>query len=420
MSDYLAIGGVSAVLRSLLTNAAQIGGPASILSAQPAITNLAPDLIETSASEPAQINLFMYSASINASMRNLDLPSANSQGQRKSNPPLALNLHYLVSAYGGKAFDQEILLGFAMQVFHKNSEISRQQISDALADLLAATPATDEAQLVAAGTLAGQMGFLHITPEVLSTEEMYRLWTAFQASYRPTTSYQVSVVLIQSDDAFVSNPPVRNRSVVALPMASPIIASVEPVMAEVGESVMLKGRNFLGDALADTSASFDEGTIPVVLDTAQSTLLRLTVPATLTAGVHTLRVRRAVTYPSSSTPHTGFSSSPTPIQVLPKIQNATPVAAKRSTPLTLTVVPEIGRTQRVVFFFGDRAHPIEARKATDAATSPTVTMDVPADMPLGKTSLRIEVDGAQSRLTQDMNTASPTFGQWLPQVEVSA
>ena len=213
MSNYLAIGGASAVLRSLLTKAVQAGGPASILSKQPAITNLAPDMIETGASEAARINLFLYNTTINASTRNLDLPSTNSLGQRRSDPPLALDLHYLVSAYGGNAFDQEILLGFAMQVFNQNSTIGRQQISDALADLLATNPASDEAQRVSAGTLASQTELLHITPEVLSTEEMYRLWTAFRTSYRPTTSYKVSVVLIQSDDPLVSNPLVRNRSV---------------------------------------------------------------------------------------------------------------------------------------------------------------------------------------------------------------
>ena len=35
-------------------------------------------------------------------------------------------------------------------------------------------------------------------------------------------------------------------------------------------------------------------------------------------------------------------------------------------------------------------------------------------------SLRVEVDGAQSQLTQDSNPSSPSYGQWLPQVEVSA
>src|SRR5262249_48800047 len=101
MSDYLGVAGVSATLRSLLTTALTSGGPSSLLgSSLSAVTSLSPDLIKTGAQEQPQLNLFMYYANINSSLRNLDLPSMNGQGNRLSNPPLALNLHYLITAYG--------------------------------------------------------------------------------------------------------------------------------------------------------------------------------------------------------------------------------------------------------------------------------------------------------------------------------
>ena len=78
MSDYLAVGGVSAVLKALLTSALSDGGPSTVLQSPPGITNLAPDLITTGQDEPAQLNLFMYYASINPALRNLDLPSMGS------------------------------------------------------------------------------------------------------------------------------------------------------------------------------------------------------------------------------------------------------------------------------------------------------------------------------------------------------
>ena len=419
MSDYLAIGGVSAVLRSLLSNAVASGGPASILGANPAITNLAPDLVQTGANEPARINLFMYYASMNATLRNLDLPSMNSRGQRLSNPPLALNLHYLVSAYGSNPFDHEILLGFAMQVFHESALIGRQQIADALAGLLAITPASQEAQLVAAGTLAGQIEQIRITPEALSTEEIYRLWAAFQTSYRPTTSYQISVVVIQRTDGYASNLPVQKYAVLALPLASPVVEAITPAMVQTGETLILGGSNFVGDIAADTSVSFDN-LVSVSMDAVQTNLIRLTVPPTLSAGVHTVRVKRAVRFPTSSSTHTGFSSSPAPLQIIPTIQNTTPVGAKQGQPLTLTIVPGVGRTQAVVVYFGDEAMPIAARPSTDPDTSPTIVLPVPATATIGTFPLRLEVDGAQSRLTRDTNPVSPTFGQWLPQVGVTA
>ena len=78
MSNYLAVGGVSAVLMSLLNNALTQGGPTTILGGSKAITNQAPDLITTGDNETPLINLFMYYASINPALRNLDLPSMGS------------------------------------------------------------------------------------------------------------------------------------------------------------------------------------------------------------------------------------------------------------------------------------------------------------------------------------------------------
>ena len=114
MSDYLAVGGVSAVLMSLLGNALADGGPTTILGSASAITNKAPDLITTGKDEAAGVNLFLYYASINPALRNLNMPSMSAGGGRLSNPPLAINLHYLVTAYGSHAFDAEILLAWAM------------------------------------------------------------------------------------------------------------------------------------------------------------------------------------------------------------------------------------------------------------------------------------------------------------------
>src|SRR5271165_1950499 len=166
MSDYLAVGGVSAVLRSLLSTALTSGGPSTIIgSSTTGITATSPDLIATGPSEQPQVNLFMYYASLNPALRNLGLPSTNAQGGKLSNPPLALNLHYLVSAYGGNQFDPEILLGWAMQVFHENPVLTRQTIQDALSGLLAHP--NPETQLIAASTLPNQIELIRITPEAL-------------------------------------------------------------------------------------------------------------------------------------------------------------------------------------------------------------------------------------------------------------
>jgi len=421
MSDYLAVGGVSAVLKSLLTTALSQGGPSTILGGASGITNVAPDLIKTGPDESAQINLFLYYASINPALRNLDQPARRASGERLGNPPLAINLHYLVTAYGGNPFDAEILLAWAMQVFHSTPVVPRNAIEQALADLVSVHPASPEQTLISGSTLPNQMENIRITPETLTTEEIYRLWTAFQTNYRPTTSYQVSVVVIQDTQSFASNLPVQRRSVLALPLISPLIESITPAMIASGQTLTLTGSNFLGDTAASTQVSFDGGAT-VAAATVQDACVRVVVPSALQAGTHSVRVLRSVTFPSSTKAHSGFASNPVPFQLIPVIQIPVtpPIKAKQGKPLTLTLNPAVGVLQNAVVYIGDQAVPVPARPLSGPASSTQITVTVPNTIAVGTYPLRVEVDGAQSRLALDSNSVSPTYGQWLPQVEVSA
>ena len=426
MSDYLAVGGVSAVLKALLTTGLADGGPSTVLLTPPGVTNKAPDLIPTGQDEAAQLNLFMYYASINPALRNLDLPSMSSNGTQLSNPPLAINLHYLVTAYGANQFDPEILLGFAMRIFHNTPVVPRSVIQAALTALDSGTP-SNEQQLVAGSTLASQIEHIRITPEALTTEEIYRLWTAFQVSYRPTTSYQVSVVVIQDSQSFQSNMPVQQRALVALPLTGPLISSVTPQMAAAGQTMTINGSNFLNGPPSNTLVSFN-GNAPIAVATVQGNCVRVNVPTTLLAGTGNVRVICNVTFPSSNTPHPCFASSPAPFLLIPAVVPPVPppvppgpwYQATQGAPLTISVNPAVDNLQEVVVYIGDQAIPLPQGPLTGPSTSNTVTVTVPASIAAATYPLRVEVDGAQSQLTQDTNPMSPTYGQWLPQVEVSA
>ncbi len=224
MSSYPAVGGVSAVLRWLLSSALNPDGPSTLLnSSTPGITAVSPDLITTGLEEQPQLNLFMYYVSLNPALRNLDLPSMNGHGESISNPPLALNLHYLVSAYGAQQFDPEILLAWAMKVFHDNPVVPPATIQEAITGLAKSSPGT-AATLIAGSGLAEQTEHLRITHETLTTEEIYRLWAAFQTAYRPSTALQVSVVVVQDTTAYPSNKEVETRSVAAELLEPPVSA----------------------------------------------------------------------------------------------------------------------------------------------------------------------------------------------------
>jgi hypothetical protein len=421
MSDYLAVGGVTAVLKWLLTNDLTAAGPNTVLTSASAVTALSPDLIEAGQNEEPQLNLFMYYVSLNPALRNLDLPSYDAAGHRVGNPPLALNLHYLVSAYGSTQTEQlasEILLGWAMKVFHDNPVVPPQMIQDALSAL--SSQSSGEAKLVYASTLAEQMEHLRITPEALTIEEIYRLWPAFQAPYRPSSAFQVSVVVIQDTSMVTSGPPVRHRRLIALPLQSPVITAISPAMATAGQVLTITGANFLGQTVTDTVVSFDNAATasPSVL---RGEELKVTLPGGLQAGTRMARVQRLVTFPGEATPRRGFTSSPVPFQLLPVIQDASPIQARHGSPLTLAVSPPVGRTQQVTVYVGDQGIPVPvpAPRPGTPATSPTVTVTIPADIPVTGTAagagvpIRVEVDGASSLLTQQAG------GPWTPLVQVT-
>jgi hypothetical protein len=252
MSSALAIAAVSASLKDLLNNGLINHDLSSIGSF--AVTAQPPDRITTGQTEPNQLNLFLYQVTPNAGWRNTGLPSRDSQGARIHNPPLALDLHYLLTAYGAVDLNAEVLLGYAMQLLHENPMLTRQQLRAALAP----PSPVDGAILpgpfgtLSAADLADQIELLKITPVYLGTEDLSKLWTAMQARYRPSMAYLVSVVLIQSDARTRSALPVLkrgpdDRGPVVRGAPVPVLASVRPATSEglpavrLGEDLVVSG-----------------------------------------------------------------------------------------------------------------------------------------------------------------------------------
>jgi hypothetical protein len=215
MSSPLAIGAVSAVLRNLLDNGLIEAGAAMGTTVN--ISAVAPDTIDLdNAEEPPRLNLFLHQVTPNSGWRNAALPSRDAAtGERLTNPPLALDLHYLLTAYGRADFQAEILLGYAMHLLHERPVLDRAAIRRALdpspLDVSMLPPAY---QALAASDLADQVEQIKITPAAMGNDEMSKLWSAIQSHYRPSSAYQVSVVLIQGAKPSRTPLPVLSRGLV--------------------------------------------------------------------------------------------------------------------------------------------------------------------------------------------------------------
>jgi hypothetical protein len=237
MSTALAIAGVTAVLQSYLYNLYFSASVADIFSSTVTVSCQAPDQVQKlvdsgSGSGFPRANLFLHQVSPNAAWRNVDYASMSSDGtQRLSSPPLALDLHYLLTAYGVDAWEAEALLGYGLMMLHEAPVLTRSDISGGLT--MATSPpsfntnAQMNTQLAACG-LADQVELMKITPESMTREEMAWLWTALKADYRPTFPFQVSVVLMQPGQQATYALPVLQVNYAAFPLQPAQILAVTP------------------------------------------------------------------------------------------------------------------------------------------------------------------------------------------------
>ncbi|MCX6317020.1 MAG: DUF4255 domain-containing protein [Bacteroidetes bacterium] len=433
MSTALRIASVTQVLKDLLNNGLIDHDVTGATGGNVIVTSWPPDKIDTAKdSEASQLNLFMYQATYNQGWRNAFLPSVNQKGERVTNPSLALDLHYLLTAYGAAELHTDILLGYGMQLLHEIPVLGRDAIRTAIAaptPILSGTtnpPVTalpDSLKLLSGSALAEQVEQIKISPEVLTFEDISKLWTAFGAKYRPTAAYKVTVVLIESTKSTKPALPVRERNIYALPFKQPVIESIasqktnnDPVSDNQkilpGYSLLLKGYQFYSEnvsILIDGEAF--SGAISAE-DKQVSFQLPDDAVTGLQAGIHEVQVVHQTLMGSPPVAHTGVMSTASPFVLSPLIVNVgIPVAVSGpgipagSLSLTLKVNPAIRPGQRVALFMNEKTNNSNAKAYSFVlppfASPPQPMEDIVFTLTNVKSAaylLRIQVDGAESPL----------------------
>jgi len=431
MSNALAVASVSWVLVDLLNNGLIDRDISSTGVGDVTVTALPPDRVDAMGNITSMLNLFLYNITQNPGWRNVNLPSRDAAGNPIANPPLPLDLHFLLTAYGAQPFHSEILLGYGMQLLHETPTLSRDAIRKSLS---APTQVAGGGGLpggmlnLYTSQLAEQVEQIKISPQTLTTEEISRLWTAFQAKYRPTAAYQVSVVLIQSQAPFQSALPVRRRTVRAIPMDRPVIATVAsqansgaPIVAGQpilpGYNLVIQGSQLQGDQTSVLISGSD--LTPSSVTPSQAIV---TLPPGLAAGTQTVQISQSTLLGIPPVPHAGVSSNVATFVLSPVIQNVTASAiagsgtSPRSGNLNLTVAPPVWPQQAVTVKLnpmpGSGMPPMEysfpAPPLIDLASPPsspppaTSTLSVPfSGVVAGSYLVRVQVAGADSPLGVD-------------------
>ena len=404
MSNVLAIAATTRTLRNLLlAQMPQLDTELNDLE----VTLQPPDVARKGISK-AQLNLFLYQVVANAAWRNLDLPGQVRAGETAP-PPLALNLHYVITAWGRGESDGDALshrvLAAAMSTLHDRGVLDSNDIRNALTD----------------NDLANQIERVRVTPLPQSVDELSRLWTAFQTNYRTSAAYEAAVVLIDSQTAARAPLPVlrrgpRDRGVIATASAAAVLDALTLPHAQtavrLGEDIVLGGRQ-LGtqDAVARFSSPRLEAPIDIAPLAGEAGSLRVhladsgedtTAVARWAPGIYTVALR---VQPPGLPP---LLSNELPLALAPVITLGSLAAAAGDFALNLTCTPRIRDRQRVFLLFGDRLlTPASLGNPADTQ-QPTALAFQLTGVAAGTYTVRLRVDGADS-IPVDFSGSVPVF-----------
>lgn len=420
MSNSLAIAAVTKTLLNLITH-----GVPDLPNQK--VTTLPPEKARKTSED--QLNIFLYHTPLNAAWQNMDMPRQIRQGET-GQPPLALNLHYLITGYGKD--DDDILgqqwLGKAMSILHDHPVLGAQEIKDALA----------------ASGLQDQIERVRITPQSMSSDEMSKLWTAFQAPYRISVAYQVDVVLIESTRPALTPLPVLARgqddtgATAQADLIPPFpaiedIRRVDPVNGEL-QSMERRLSFELDDKFAILGHHFglEEGDMSKVTLTVRLSTPRLEkpkdlavaagdstdqqimvkipkAPAEFPAGFYTV----SVLVTPNGKPEETRTTNEWALLLAPQITSGMPLPAVArvniadglgQATINLTCTPEVRPEQRVALALGALEVPADPHAAqTDALTF------IAKKIGAGTFRVRLRVDGVDSHIVDFTDPKKPQF-----------
>jgi hypothetical protein len=132
------------------------------------------------------LSLYLYRVMVNEHLRSQPVHAGTG-----SAVPLAVDLHFLITAWSDSAAAEQTICAWAMSQLHQH-------------------PILDVSCLTEEGGW-GKEDVVQIIPAELSNEDMMRIWDALAPDYRLSLSYIARVIRIDSDERPVGLPVVATR-----------------------------------------------------------------------------------------------------------------------------------------------------------------------------------------------------------------
>jgi hypothetical protein len=388
VSNPLAIAATTLTLQAILQNGI-VSDPTDPDLTDTTVTILPPDKARGNASAN-QLNLFLYQILPNAAWRNMNIPNQVMPGETGT-PPLALTLHYLITAFGK---DNDTTLPYGHHLLGKTMSILYDHALLGADEIRAATTAS-----FPLSNLDQQVERVRITFQPLSLEEISKLWSGLVTQYRLSVGYEVSVMLIDSTQPKKTPLPVLKRKVMSqatmgtpFPTLTQIQFPNSQTSARLGDTLVLIGNNLDG---TNVGVVFNHPlwstTVEILAPGGTATQVSVTIPNSPTiwpAGFYTVSLlvqRPGETY-QRSTNQLSFA-------LAPKITIAPANAAGPNINYTVTCSPEVWVGQNVALLLGDQD--ILAQPYTTQTATPTFQAQ---NLTAGNYFIRLRVDGVDSLL----------------------
>ncbi|MFD9330442.1 Pvc16 family protein [Streptomyces sp. NPDC060065] len=158
------------------------------------------------------ITVFLYQVTPNTSQRNNDLATRAPDGTLLKRPAAALDLNFVISAYGEEMdLVGQRLIGTVVRTLHEIPVLPQDIIEQA-----------GERPYLADSDLAEAAQRVRFVPTVMDIDETSKLWGMLnQTPYALSVTYQAALVLIEGRETPTPAKPVERSTVRVLPFGAP-------------------------------------------------------------------------------------------------------------------------------------------------------------------------------------------------------
>ncbi|MGK7928026.1 MAG: DUF4255 domain-containing protein [Spirulina sp.] len=431
MSNHLAIATVTATLQRLL----QLSLRGDVEGAR--VTTVRPDAIGM-ATPDTGVNLYLYHVPMNYVWGNsMESQRRNRKGTAASKVRTALDMHYMISCYGNDAeLEPQRLLGSVVRTLADHANITKAMIADTLAD--------SNLGYLVESTLTNQVEQVSLKPLDLTIEDLSKVWSVFfQTPYNLSMAYEASVVMIEGETVGSKALPLGDRfGGIGTFANQPTVVDVihqdgRFVPIERDSTIVIRGKN-----LQEENVWVRIGETEVRAENVEKNNIVLSLSSfpqeQLKPGIQQLQVihrfafRPEVSHPNNNARENNIrdpiekfrnvESNIMPLVLRPTIVNISlddlvdSSAQFRRGIVTIESNLNIKPTQKVILALNEsstedpKAYLFEAtsfERETNIVSFPI------QEVKAGEYLIRLQVDGAESKLERDGDPDSPTFGLFI-------